>query len=284
MTKVIGLLLLSLCLSLLFIFESSAAFSGALRVLHWPAILLTVAGPIGVVLMATEWGVLRAAGRMLTGSSPRKIERQNQIEAHLLHQVMQQIYRSGTKALEKPMQEAQSATLRRVFRRVVARVPLRDVIDLVGKERDRVEVEARRSVRAASLGLRMAPSVGMLGTILGMVQLLSHIQDPSNIGSHMSLALLTTFYGLFVSLVVWTPLQNYLESILDARMRSFDQIEAWLEIMEDRKPIQYFEEQLSVDPNTKQGPAESKARAATIPLSTSAAKRPTARLEEGVRA
>ncbi len=246
--KLLGFLILLTSLALVFLFEASATFSGAFRIFHWPAVVLTALGPIGIVLMCNEWSLIKSSVKHFFSSNPKALTMQNQFEANLMHQVTHQIYRIGTKALDRPLQQEKlSQTLRRVFRRLTARVPLLDIIDLVEKERERVYGEMQREIRVVGIGLRMAPSVGMLGTILGMVQLLAHLQDPSNIGAHMSLALLTTFYGLFFSLVLWNPIQNHFESVLDIRMRGFDQLIHWLEIMEERKPIQYFEDNIRGD-------------------------------------
>jgi chemotaxis protein MotA len=86
----------------------------------------------------------------------------------------------------------------------------------------------------------------MLGTILGMVRLLSTLEDPSHIGPHMSLALLTTFYGLFFSLVFWTPLQQKIERMLDVELEHFNQTIHWLETLENNKPISYFAEPIGI--------------------------------------
>jgi flagellar motor component MotA len=80
----------------------------------------------------------------------------------------------------------------------------------------------------------------MLGTILGMVQLLSTLEDPAQIGSHMSLALLTTFYGLFFSLALWTPQQQKLERVMEVEADGYNQCLRWLEFLEKRKPSDYF--------------------------------------------
>lgn len=161
-----------------------------------------------------------------------------------MHHLTRQFYSQGAKALDKADRGHLSLTLVRVIERLTLRIPVQDIRILVNKEKTRFETRLDRSLRMAGLGLRMSPSIGMLGTILGMVQLLSHLKDLANIGSYMSLALLTTFYGLFFSLILWTPLQNRLEAILDARERGFEQVLDWLQLLEERKPIQYFEDSL----------------------------------------
>ncbi len=51
-----------------------------------------------------------------------------------------------------------------------------------------------------------APAVGMLGTIIGLVQMLMQMEDPSQIGPPMAVALLTTFYGTLLANLVCLPI------------------------------------------------------------------------------
>jgi chemotaxis protein MotA len=55
-----------------------------------------------------------------------------------------------------------------------------------------------------------APAVGMLGTIIGLVQMLMQMQDPSAIGAPMAVALLTTFYGTFLANLLFLPIAGKL--------------------------------------------------------------------------
>ena len=56
-----------------------------------------------------------------------------------------------------------------------------------------------------------APSFGMIGTLIGMVQLFVSIKDPSGIGQGMALSLLSTFYGAVLAYLVAVPLAGKLE-------------------------------------------------------------------------
>ncbi|RJQ84847.1 MAG: motility protein A [Desulfobacteraceae bacterium] len=55
-----------------------------------------------------------------------------------------------------------------------------------------------------------APAVGMLGTIIGLVQMLMQMKDPSAIGGPMAVALLTTFYGTFLANLLFLPIAGKL--------------------------------------------------------------------------
>jgi chemotaxis protein MotA len=55
---------------------------------------------------------------------------------------------------------------------------------------------------------KLCPGMGMLGTIVGLVKMLSNMSDPSTLGPGMAIALLTTLYGLLLGTVVYTPVSE----------------------------------------------------------------------------
>ena len=69
-------------------------------------------------------------------------------------------------------------------------------------------VEERHSLGAEifSTMAGYAPAVGMMGTIIGLVQMLMQMSDPSSIGAPMAVALLTTFYGTVLANLIFIPM------------------------------------------------------------------------------
>jgi chemotaxis protein MotA len=53
--------------------------------------------------------------------------------------------------------------------------------------------------------------MGLIGTLIGLVQMLGSLDDPSSIGPAMAVALLTTFYGAVLANMVFNPLAGKLE-------------------------------------------------------------------------
>ncbi|MCS4199036.1 motility protein A [Salinibacter ruber] len=51
-----------------------------------------------------------------------------------------------------------------------------------------------------------APAFGMIGTLIGLIQMLNNLDDPSKIGSGMATALITTFYGALLANLAFLPL------------------------------------------------------------------------------
>jgi chemotaxis protein MotA len=73
---------------------------------------------------------------------------------------------------------------------------------------------AERHKRSASITRRAsetAPAMGLIGTLVGLVQMLANLESPDTIGPAMAVALLTTFYGAILGTVIMAPLSGKLE-------------------------------------------------------------------------
>ena len=57
-----------------------------------------------------------------------------------------------------------------------------------------------------------APAMGMIGTVIGLVQMLQTMSDPSTIGPAMAVALLTTLYGAVLANLVFNPMSGKLKA------------------------------------------------------------------------
>ncbi|HDS06476.1 MAG TPA: hypothetical protein ENO05_02515 [Bacteroides sp.] len=70
-----------------------------------------------------------------------------------------------------------------------------------------------RKVAVALLnkGAKIAPALGLLGTVIGLIEVLQSLEDPSRIGPAMSLALMTTAFGSVLGSLVFTPIAGRLE-------------------------------------------------------------------------
>ncbi|GAB2184635.1 motility protein A [Roseibium sp. LAB1] len=60
-----------------------------------------------------------------------------------------------------------------------------------------------------------APAFGMIGTLVGLVQMLANMDDPAAIGPSMAVALLTTLYGALISNILCLPLVDKLDAKFD---------------------------------------------------------------------
>ena len=68
-----------------------------------------------------------------------------------------------------------------------------------------------RTVNVLRKAAEISPAMGLIGTLVGLVQMLGNLEDPSTIGPSMAVALITTFYGAVLANLVFIPLASKLE-------------------------------------------------------------------------
>jgi len=83
----------------------------------------------------------------------------------------------------------------------------------------------------------VAPAMGMIGTLIGLVAMLSNMDDPKSIGPAMAVALLTTLYGAFLANVVAIPIAAKLKlRLAEEKMNQELILDAVLGIQDGQNP------------------------------------------------
>lgn len=97
----------------------------------------------------------------------------------------------------------------------------------------------------------MGPSWGMIGTLIGLINMLSDMGDVSTVGPNMSVALITTFYGSVLANWLCTPIANKLKARNEEELKMKDMmVEGILSIQAGENP-RVIEEKLKAFLNAK---------------------------------
>lgn len=80
----------------------------------------------------------------------------------------------------------------------------------------------QKSVAILRKASETAPAMGLIGTLVGLIQLLGNLDSPSQIGPAMAVALLTTFYGAVLAYMVFSPIAAKLDNNINKQMVVFD--------------------------------------------------------------
>jgi len=93
---------------------------------------------------------------------------------------------------------------------------------LLNKERLMTLDHNRSGAKVFTALADVGPAMGMIGTLIGLVQMLSNMEDPKSIGPAMAVALLTTLYGAMLATMVASPIADKLSLRMteEARMQS----------------------------------------------------------------
>jgi chemotaxis protein MotA len=102
-----------------------------------------------------------------------------------------------------------------------------------------------------------APAFGMIGTLIGMVQMFANMTDPSKLGPYMATALLATLYGAVVANIVCLPIADKLHlKLVDEEINRTLIIDGVLMIRESKSPTLVREMLIAYLPEKHRGEAE----------------------------
>jgi chemotaxis protein MotA len=124
-----------------------------------------------------------------------------------------------------------------------------------------------------------APAFGLLGTLIGLIQMLSTLSDPASIGPAMSVALLTTFYGSLLSTTTFLPIAGKLKARTLAEVVHLEIIyEGAIALLQDNNQLTLYERLSSFIPSSQRKTfqafrAEQKARRAPAKKSAPSRRR-----------
>jgi chemotaxis protein MotA len=178
-------------------------------------LLLVIGGTCAGVLLAFPLDTLRGLAAEVRGLAGRRT-----LGARELGELFSRLARlqraEGALALEEPAAASGNPFLE---------LGVEMVVDGAEPEavRERLEQEAefffsRRAAQRAVLGLmgRLAPAFGLAGTMIGLIRMLHTLKDPAAVAEGMSVALLTTFYGIMLANLLILPLERKLGELTRA--------------------------------------------------------------------
>ena len=95
-----------------------------------------------------------------------------------------------------------------------------------------------------SLG-KLCPGMGLVGTIIGLVQMLSHMSDPSKLSAGMAVSLLATLYGLITGTVIYTPISEKINIYAEKSLQLETMIMEGVVLLKEKKSTAHFRDVLN---------------------------------------
>ncbi len=176
-----------------------------------PSILIVVGGTIAITTVSYSLGEMIRTLRVI-GKTFSKQKRSPNDAAMMVLQIAEMARKQGILTLQNTLESTRHEPMfHKGVGMVVDGTPGEEV-ELIMR-RDMVATTQRHN-RASGVLRRMAelsPAMGLIGTLIGLVQMLANLDDPSSIGPSMAVALLTTFYGAVLANMVFAPLAAKLE-------------------------------------------------------------------------
>ncbi len=176
-----------------------------------PAVLVVLGGTFLVTTVSFSMGeVIRA--QKLIGSTLLGRHLAPDAAAYSMLDLAEQCRGKGVLHLQNYMQSLDEESFqRKSLQLVVDGLPADEVNRIL--QNDLNGMIARHSTSSGVLrkAAEVAPAMGLIGTLVGLVQMLANLNDPTTIGPAMAVALLTTFYGAVLANMFFGPLASKLE-------------------------------------------------------------------------
>ena len=173
-----------------------------------------------------------------------------------LIKALQVLKKDGPVALENIAEDAPTKPLRKGLLLLADNTPSHTMREIMATERKYMEEHHRIGQKMFTEMGKFAPAFGMVGTLIGLVQMLSDMNDPENIGPAMAVALLTTFYGAVLANLVFLPMVTKLERRIHIEVTQIQLCIVGLDAMNRGDSTQILREKLKAFMNQQEQKAE----------------------------
>ncbi len=176
-----------------------------------PSILIVVGGTIGNTLVHYPFGDVFGA---LNVAKKTVLHKEMPINA-LIEQLMDfanKARKEGILALQGSMETVDDDFLKKAMQMAVDGQEPETLRSMLDTEIEYIQVRHNKGADIFTAIAGYAPAMGMVGTLIGLVQMLQTMDDPAAIGPAMAVALLTTFYGAVIANVVCSPMAGKLKN------------------------------------------------------------------------
>lgn len=156
-----------------------------------------------------------------------------------------QVRQSGLLSLESQIDAEPDSLMRKGMRLIVdgtSPAYTREALELSLEVIDERH-KSRSKIFEAAGGF--SPTMGIIGTVLGLVHVLGNMKDPDSLGPKIATAFIATLYGIGLANLLWLPLANNLKGKNQAEMLYKSMIIEGLLLIQEGVNTNYMEEKLS---------------------------------------
>jgi chemotaxis protein MotA len=179
--------------------------------LNYPSLMIVLGGTMGATFLAYPLsevlGVIKVAKNVFLHRSQMASE-----FIPLMSGFAKKARQEGILSFESQLKDIKDPFLARGIQMAIDGMESSSIEEVMSIEIQYLEERHRLGSEIFTTMGTFAPAVGMLGTIIGLVQMLMQMEDPSQIGAPMAVALLTTFYGTMLANLLFLPVSNKLKT------------------------------------------------------------------------
>ncbi len=204
--------LIGLLIGLIGIFGGSILEGGSpAALIQLPAFLIVVGGTIGATFMSFSTKQMLGLPKLIGQTFKKPPIDEQEVVAQFVR-MADKARREGLLSLEDDVQNIPDGFLRKGMLLMIDGTDPEQVRDIL-----EIDMEAQEKRHHGNAGILeamggYAPTMGIIGTVLGLISVLANLEDPAEAGHGIAVAFIATFYGVFTANVLWLPLAGKLKS------------------------------------------------------------------------
>ena len=172
--------------------------------------LIVVGGTLGTLLIAHPLPVLLEVGKVFRKALFANPPEINTLIATVID-CSGRARRDGILSLQNMESEIDDVFFVKGLNMVVDGLESAVIESVLSTEVEFLEDRHKKGVGFFNMLAALAPAMGMIGTLIGLVIMLQNLSDPDAIGPAMAIALITTLYGALIANIIGLPIANKLE-------------------------------------------------------------------------
>lgn len=178
--------------------------------INYPAMMIVIGGTLGATLINYPVSDLVSVFKVTkTAFRHRSLNPMGMIP--MMVKFAKKARREGILSFEAALKEVEDPFMSRGIQMAIDGMDAQAIEEVLSTEIMWSEERHRLGAEIFATMGTFAPAVGMLGTIIGLIQMLMQMTDPTAIGAPMAVALLTTFYGTLLSNLLFLPISGKLK-------------------------------------------------------------------------
>jgi len=157
----------------------------------------------------------------------------------------QKARRDGVVSLENEIATIADAFLKKALNLAVDGSDSKVLRDAMDGELQHAEAEGEAGSKVFEAAGGYAPTIGILGAVLGLIQVMQNLADPEKLGAGIAVAFVATVYGVFTANVLFLPISGKLKARHQKEMLRFEVIIAGVAAIVDGENPRLIEEKLN---------------------------------------
>lgn len=204
--------------------------------LQFAAFLIVILGTFGAVLVQTPPKTFIQGLKMLKQVFKKPVDDRPELAKRIM--VWSNYSRKeGMFMLESFLKKETDPFIIKGMRLMIDGTPPEKIREICAIDIYFYEVETKSAAKIWDAAGGYAPTVGILGAVLGLIHVMENLSDPSKLGGGIAVAFVATIYGVGFANLIFLPIANKLKSHIQAELKRREMLlNAWVSIAHGDHP------------------------------------------------